>query len=434
MGSNTVQASKIITQRWPARYTLVIFMFVTFVIAWADRVGFSVATPKIMNTYGWSKTQMGIIGSAFVWGFVLFQLPAGWLADRLGGMRTMVGGVFFWSLTTIFFPLTTTLFSMGALRVLLGAGEITYPPSQIKMIARWFPERERPTVNGVCLAASSAGNFIPAPIAAWLLVAYNWHVVFYVFGLTGVLWSLWFWIFDSPKLELKLNEQVRLAEPEQQISAAASGKMHQKISWLRLMKIGPVWGLVLTYFAATYCFWLFVNWLPTYLVEARGFTFLKMGIYAALPYVVQGVAQIAAGWISTRLTSLGYSKNFCRKVVMGVCFGGASLCLISVAITLSPMMAVVYISGALALLGASYTPIFTMPIDMSSKWPGTIFGFVGTIGFFGGMIAPIVTGYIVDHTGSWHLAFYVAAAIALMGLIATLLFVSTEPIDAKLSV
>src|SRR5579883_265711 len=105
MGSNTVQASKIITQRWPARYTLVIFMFVTFVIAWADRVGFSVATPKIMNTYGWSKTQMGIIGSAFVWGFVLFQLPAGWLADRLGGMRTMVGGVFFWSLTTIFFPL-----------------------------------------------------------------------------------------------------------------------------------------------------------------------------------------------------------------------------------------------------------------------------------------------------------------------------------------
>lgn len=411
---------------WPTRYTLVVLMLFTFVIAWADRVAFSVATPKIMSTFGWSRTQMGIIGSAFIWGFVLFKLPAGWLADRYGGMKTMVGGILFWSLVTVFFPFTTTLFAMGALRLLLGIGEITYPPSQVKMIARWFPEKERPTVNGVCLAASSVGNLAATPLAAWLLVAYNWHRVFYIFGVIGILWGLGVWRWGAnPRTETNLNEQVH--QPE------SAGKQHDKISWLRLLKIGPIWGLVLVYFCVTYCFWVFLNWLPTYLVEARGFTFLKMGFYAAVPFVAQGVAQVAAGFISTKLSSRGFSKNFCRKVIMGVCFGGASICLIFVAITLSPILAVVYISAALAFLGASYTPIWTLPIDMSSKWPGTIFGFVGTVGFLGGTVAPIVTGYIVDHTGSWHLAFYLASAISLIGLVGTLLFVSTDPIDAKLT-
>lgn len=413
------------TKVWPARYTLVIFMLITYVVAWADRIGFSVATPKIMSEFGWSRTQMGVLGSAFIWGFVIFKLPAGWLADRYGGIKTMVGGILFFSTVTIFFPFTTTLLAMGTLRLLLGIGEITYPPSQVKLIARWFPEKERTTVNGIGLAASSVGNLAAAPVAAWLLVAYNWHIAFYIFGAIGIVWGLAVWLWSAnPKTEARLNEQV--SQPD------GGGKQHEKISWARLIKVPSVWGLVLVYFCVTYCFWVFLNWLPTYLVEARGFTFLKMGFYAALPYVAQGIAQVAAGWISTNLSARGYSKSFCRKTIMGVCFGGASICLILVPITLSPMLAVVYISAALAFLGASYTPIWTLPIDMSSKWPSTIFGFVGTVGFLGGTIAPIVTGYIVDHTGSWHLAFYVASTVSLVGLLGTIFFIRTDSIDSQL--
>ena len=123
----------------------------------------------------------------------MFKLPAGWLADRYGGMKTMVGGIFFWSVVTVFFPLATSRFAMGSLRLLLGIGEITYPPSQVNMIARWFPDRERPTVNGICLAASSVGNLAATPLAAWLLVAYDWHLVFYIFGAAGILWALGVW-------------------------------------------------------------------------------------------------------------------------------------------------------------------------------------------------------------------------------------------------
>jgi len=411
------------TRTWPTRYTLVVFMLMTYIVGWAVRVNFTVATPKIMHTFGWNKTQMGWVLSAFTWAFVVFKLPAGWLADRFGGMKTMIGGILFCSFITLLFPLTASIAGMTALRFLLGAGEITYPPSQVRLLARWFPDGERPKINGICLAASSVGNLGAGPLAAWLLVSNGWHSVFYVFGIFGILWAVAFWLWDAnPSTENRLND-------EHQVT---STKTKDKLSWARLLRLRTIWGLVIVYIAQTYCFWLFLNWLPTYLIEDRHFTFLKAGIYNALPAIAQGTAQIAAGWILTYLITRGFSKNFSRKAMMGVCFLGASLFLVLTAVTLSPMLAVLYISGALACLGACYTPIWTIPTDLTERWPGTVFGFIGTIGFLGGAVAPVVTGYIVDHTGSWHLAFYLAAAIAVVGFLATMFLVSTDSIDARL--
>jgi len=411
------------TTTWPTRYTLVVFMLVTYVIDWAVRINFTVATPKIMSAYGWNKTEMGVVLSAFTWAFVAFKLPAGWLADRFGGMKTMIGGILFCSFITLLFPLTANIAVMAALRFLLGVGEITYPPSQIRLLARWFPDGERPKVNGICLAASSVGQLTAGPLAAWLLVSQGWHSVFYAFGILGVLWAIGFWRWDAnPRTENRLNEQFLASAP----------RIRDKLAWSRLLRLRTVWGLVIVYISLTYCFWLFLNWLPTYLIEARGFTFLKAGLYSALPSVAQGAAQIAAGWLSTYLIARGFSKNFSRKLIMGVCFLGASLFLILIVVTLSPLLAVVYISASLALLGACYTPIWTLPTDLTVRWPGTLFGFIGTIGFLGGAVAPIVTGYIVDHTGSWHLAFYLASAISIIGFLATLFLVSTDSVDAEL--
>ena len=425
MNSESVSVSHVreVSGTWPTRYTLVIFMLVTYVIGWAVRINFTVATPKIMSAYGWNRTQMGMILSAFTWAFVVFKLPAGWLADRFGGMKTMIGGILFCSFITLLFPLSASIAVMAALRFLLGVGEITYPPSQVRLLSRWFPDNERPKINGICLAASSVGQLTAGPLAAWLLISYGWHMVFYAFGIFGILWAVGFWRWDAnPETENRLNEQYRVT----------ANKTTDKLSWRRMLRLRSVWGLVLVYICLTYCFWLFLNWLPTYLIEARGFTFLKAGFYSALPAVAQGGAQIAAGWISTYLITRGFSKNFSRKAIMGVCFLGASLFLILIVITLSPMLSVVYISASLAFLGACYTPIWTLPTDLTVRWPGTVFGFVGTIGFLGGAVAPIVTGYIVDHTGNWHLAFYLASAISVVGFLATMFLISSDSVDSQL--
>src|SRR5262249_38621290 len=156
--------------------------------------------------------------------------------------------------------------SMAILRFLLGVGEITYPPSQVRILARWFPDIERPRVNGICLAASSVGQIAATPLAAWLLVAYGWQMVFYIFGIVGVLWSVGFWRWAAtPANENRLNEQADLGR-------ASHSKANTKLHWRRLLRLRAIWGLVLVYISLTYCFWMFLNWLPTYLIEARGFT------------------------------------------------------------------------------------------------------------------------------------------------------------------
>jgi ACS family glucarate transporter-like MFS transporter len=424
-GSVSLSEVKVASAVWPARYTLVVFMLVAYVIAWSDRIGFSVSAPRLMGEFGWSRTQMGIALSAFTWGFTVFKLPAGWLADRFGGVRTMIGGILFWSVVTLLFPLTSSLLLMAGLRFFLGIGEITYPPSQIKILSRWFPDSERPKVNGICLAASSMANVLATPLAAGLLVAYDWHMVFFVFGGIGILWGLGLWRWSSnPETLSRLNEQSEIV--------AADDRSKTTLSWRRLLKLRVVWGLVAVYICLTYCFWMFLNWLPTYLIEARRFTFLQVGFYSILPAIAQGTSQIAVGWLSPYLLARGFSKNFSRKVIICGGFLGASVFMILVVVTLSPILAVVYIGASMALLGACYTPIWTIPTDLSAKWPGTIFGFAGTLGFLGGASAPIVTGYIVDHTGSWHYAFYLASAISLLGFLAAWLLVSTDSVDSRL--
>jgi MFS family permease len=423
--SISLEKTEALTRGWPTRYTLVILMFVAYLIAWSDRVNFSVAAPKIMETYGWSKTQMGFVLSAFTWGFVVFQLPAGWLADRYGGLKSMIGGILSWSVVTLLFPFSRGIASMSSLRFLLGVGEITYPPSQVKIVARWFPVSERSKVNGICLAASDAGVILATPLAAWLVV-YDWRLVFYCFGAAGILWGavIWFWS-ARPERENQLGEEVRLP--------AASTDAHSKLSFRRLVRLRTIWGLVLAWMCLTYCFWMFLNWLPTYLVEEQGLTFIRMGFYSVLPFIGKAIAQIAAGWVSTSLLARGFSKNFSRKVIICTGFLGAALCLVLTVFALSPPLAIAYISGAVALLGACWTSIWTIPSDLSARWPATIFGFIGTIGFLGSVAAPIMTGYIVDVTQSWNYAFYVAAALSVVGFLATWLLVSTDPIDDYLT-
>lgn len=424
-GSVSLSEVKAASAVWPARYTLVVFMLVAYVIAWSDRIGFSVAAPTLMREFGWSRTQMGIALSAFTWGFTLFKLPAGWLADRLGGIRTMIGGILFWSCMALLFPFATSLTMMAALRLLLGIGEITYPPSQIKILSRWFPDKERSKVNGISLTASDIANVVATPLAAWLLVAYNWRVVFYIFGGAGLLWglSLWRWT-SNPETINRLNEYSQVA--------GTGGTSKTRLSWRALLRLRALWGLVAVYVCLTYCFWMFFNWLPTYLVEVRRFSILQVGFYAILPAIAQGSSQIAVGWLSPYLMSRGFSRNFSRKVIICVGFLGASIFMTLVVVTTSPFLAVLYISASLALLASCYTPIWTIPTDLSSKWPATIFGFAGTIGFLGGASAPIVTGYIVDHTGTWHYAFYLASCISLIGFFAAWLLVSTDPVDSRL--
>lgn len=411
---------------WPARYTLVVLMFVAYLIAWSDRVNFSVAAPKIMETYGWSAAQMGFVLSAFTWGFVAFTFAAGWLADRYGGLNTLVGGILSWSAVTLLFPFSRGVASMVSLRFLLGVGEIMYPPAQIRILSRWFPERERARVNGICLAASDAGVIVATPLAAWLLVAYGWRTVFYIFGAIGIAWGVlvWKWGASSRTIQ-RLDEAV----PQRSTRDA-----HPKLPLRRLMRLRTIWGLVLAYVPLTYCFWMFLNWLPTYLVEEHGLTYIRMGVYATFPFFAKAAAQIVSGWVSTYLLANGYSKNFSRKSIICAGFLGASVCLVLTVFAFTPLLAVAYISGAVALLGACWTPIWTIPTDLSAKWPATIFGFVGTIGFLGSVAAPVVTGYIVDTTGSWHYAFLLAAALLMGGFFATWFLVSTDPIDERLDV
>lgn len=426
LGTPVTDWAQVLPKKWPARYTLVCLMFITYMIGWSDRVNLSVSVPVIQKEFGWSKTEMGVILSAFTWGFVIFKLPAGWLADKFGGLRTMTWGLFTWSLATLFTPFAASKWGLFTMRLLLGIGEITYPASQVAVITKYYPKTERSKVNGICLSASDVGSMLATPLAAWLLVLYGWRPLFYILGLVSILWAFVFYFWWK-----RLYQELQSSKFEDPTRQPTIDK--RPISWLGLLRLPSVWGLTLAYISLTYCYWFFLHWMPTYLVEERGFTILEMGFYAIAPYIGQGVFQILAGWVSASLISRGFSLNFSRKIIIYVGFLGGSLFMLIAGHTSSALLAVVFISLSIYFLASCWTSIWTIPSDMSSRHPAMIFGFAGSIGFLGSITAPIVTGYIVDTTGQWFYAFGIAAAMAFVGFVVTALLVSTDSIDEHLT-
>ncbi len=402
------------------RWSIVGLLFTASLINYFDRATISFALPLISTELHLGPEAKGLLLSAFFWSYALLQIPMGVLADRVN-LRWLYAAAFaLWSVSQGLMGLATGLGTLILFRMLLGVGEAIYLPGGSKIVSLLFRPAERGLPCGLFDAGTRTGLVIEGVLVPWMLIHYGWRASFSIVGFAALLWLVP-WFLTTPK-ELHGKAGGTTASTGQQGFAAALAALVTNRNLL---------GICLTFFCFDYYWYFLVNWLPDYLVTGRGLTILRAGLYAALPYFVFGASEPIGGWLADWLIRRGWSETRARKgVVTGAFLTG--LLLIPAARVNTPATAVALIIGG-CLVGLSTGNLLVIlqscaPPRAIGLWTG-VYNFIGNIA---GILSPLITGFLIERTGSYTPPFFLAAALIAIGPIALWSIVS-DLTDARAS-
>jgi sugar phosphate permease len=418
MGSETM-ADAASGQPSRGRWYVLLLISVMYLITYLDRVNISTAAPQISKEFGFDKVTMGFIFSAFVWAYALFQVPGGWLSDRFGARGVLTGVVAYWSIMTAATAAAFSGASFIVLRFLFGVGEAGAFPGATRAMQLWYPRRERGLVQGVTHSASRLGAAIAPPIVVLIMSEFGWRPVFYICGGTGLLWSLWWALSyrNLPEEHGPVNkaelELIRGRGPNGEINPPPMEKQ-TNVPWGTLVRSGNMWAIMFAYFTYVYCLWIFLSWLPSYLIEVRHFTLIKVGIFASLPLWAGVVGDTLGGLATDWLLKVTGSAKIGRRVVAIVGLLGCAACIVPAALTEDAYIAVYGLTASMFFLEFTIGPSCAVPMDTGGKYSGTVSGMMNMAGNFGGAISPIVFGYLAEG-GNWQAPFIVAAGLLVIG-------------------
>jgi len=388
-----------------ARWWVVFLLFAGTFINAIDRASLSTAAPNMMADLGIGPKMMGIALSAFFWFYMIMNIPAGGLADRYGAKRTLGWAAGFWSLCSALTGSATHFAHVLLARIGVGVGEAASFPVNARIVTNSFPVESRGTVVGCYTSGLRLGFAVTPVLMAWLMSRWSWRVAFYATGLGSLLWVV---LWGVTYREIK-------TEPE-------AGGADAGIPWLELLRNRTVLGLVCCKFFQDYLFYLFVTWLPGYLIMGRGFTIMKMGWYASLPWIAGLFAQPLVGAGSDWLIRRGVSATVSRKsIIIVLQLMAASV--VAAGYAADAMAAVWLLTLSVACESASTALLWATCTDVAPPFAaGSLAGIMNTAGALAGILAPTVTGFFVQVTGSFQEAlligsFMVVLAACAMGFI-----------------
>ncbi|MHA6799945.1 MFS transporter [Bounagaea algeriensis] len=395
------------------RTTMMVLLLLIGIINYVDRSTLAIANQPVQHDLGVSASTMGLLLGVFSWAYAFAQLPAGGMLDRWGPWKVLGGGLLLWSLAQALGGLAGNAKHLLVSRFLVGAGEAPTFPANAKVVATWFPQHARGAPIGLLNAASSLGPALAPPLLTWLMLAFGWRVMFLVAGAAGIVLAVvWFGAYrDRP--------------------AEAADEQHQPVSlreWLRLLRYRSTWGMVLGFSGVVYSIYLYLTWLPAYLAGERGLSLASTGLALILPYLVGAVGSLLSGTLGDVLTRRGVSSMTARKipVIGGLLLGG--LCTVPVALVPSTGLALTAITGAQFFLNVASGGGWAMASVAAEQRVVASLGSLQNFGgYFGGAFAPVVTGVLVDRTGSFVIALLAASAVAVLGALSYALLVR-EPV------
>ena len=406
------------------------FAFALAVVTYLDRICISAAAPFIMEELHLSLLQMSVVFSAFTLAYSLFEIPSGWLGDVKGPRRVLTRIVLWWSAFTMLTGAAQGLKSLVTIRFLFGAGEAGAFPNVARSFSRWFPVRERGRANGVMFLGSRVGGMLSAPIALLLVTRWGWRASFVFFGALGIVWATaWYaWYRDRPEEHPDVNadelawiRQDRGPEPPAtDVARPFKDRGHvEGTPWRALLASRNLYAICAMYFAFGYGLYFYFTWLPTYLIKVLGFSLLGGGLFAALPFLLAGIADLVGGWLTDYLART-------RGLRVARCHLGFAAFLTCAALVFASTLPVpsigkaVLLAVALASADLALGACWAAPIDIAPDHAGVITGFMNTLGNLGGMVGPLVVGYAVERWGSWNFAFYITAIVYACGAVAWL--------------
>ena len=400
-------------RRTRVRLLIVAMLFAATTINYADRATISIAGPDMAKELGLSPVQMGYVFSAFAWSYVLAQIPGGWLLDRYSVKWVYAAAVALWSGFTLvqgavgFFSGLTAVGLLSALRLAAGPPEARVFPANARIVAAWFPTRERGMASAFFNSAQYFATVLFTPLMAWIVHNFGWHHVFTSMGLLGLAFAVvWLRVVDSPKNHPSMNQAERDyieaggalldMDGQSRTRQGAAGRTLRQLLANRMLLgiyIGQYCITVLTYF--------FLTWFPVYLVKERGLSILQAGFAAVLPALCGFIGGILGGVISDLLLRRGFSLTAARKIPI---VGGMLLSMSIIGCNYVQADALVVGLMALAFFGKGIGALgWAVVADTSPRESGGLSGgLFNTFGNTAGITTPIAIGYIVQSTGSFN--------------------------------
>lgn len=369
-------------------------------INYVDRGNLATAAPLIKDELHLSSTQIGLLLSAFFWSYMPGQILAGWLAERINAYRTLALGLAVWSLATAATGLVSGFAALMVLRVILGIGESAAFPCSSKLLAQHLPQHQLGAANGLIGVGLALGPAFGTLFGGLLMARLGWREVFLLFGLASLVWLVP-WLLTTRRAS---------AEAAQIATGPAP-------SFLAILAKPECWGASLGHFANNYAFYFVISWLPLYLVKARGFSVAQMAGIGGVIYVVYALSSFSVGWLSDRWMQAGVSANRVRKttIIAGLCIVAAAMlaCVLGDA-----RMAVASLIVAGLGFGFGTPNIFAIGQTLAGPLAaGKWISVQNVAGSLAGIVAPIITGLVVDRTGQFYWAFVIAAGMAMLGVV-----------------
>ena len=383
-----------------------------YFITYMDRVNISSAVPVIQKELGYSMVTVGWILSSFRWGYALFQIPGGWLGDRIGPRRALALIVTWWSIFTSATALAWSATSMAGFRFLFGVGEAGAFPIATRSLSRWILPSERGFAQGITHAGSRVGAALTPSLVVFLMASYGWRMPFFAFGAIGLLWAaIWYWFYrDTPAEHAAVNR----AERDLLLSSIGGGRAShvRKVPWGRILQSSTLWTLSLMYFCYAYCISVYLDWFPKYLHDHRGFDLKQMGFYASLPLLAGTGGDLAGGWLSDYWAKRSGDLKTARRSVAVAGFLLAAGAILPATFTANPTVSVWYTCLAVFGLETTVGVSWAIPLDIGGDYAGSVSSVMNTCGNIGGAVSATILGYLVQAYG-WNVPFVVASALCL---------------------
>lgn len=400
------------------RWRIVFLLFIAGFINYLDRAALSVAAPAVAKDLQLSPANLGLIFSAFFFGYAVFNFIGGWAADRWGGKKVFSGAIFAWSVVCAATGLATGFASLLGLRIVFGMSEGPMATTINKMVNNWFPHRESATAFGFANCGLPLGGALAGPVIGYMSEAFGWRIAFVVIGCLGLVW-LAFWHFlttDKPAQHPKVSTAERqLIESDRAVSEA-TGSVQPLRHYLRQPAILAA---MISYFGYSYILFFFLTWFPSFLMMERGLSLKSMSLATVLPWILGFVGYGLSGWVSDRNYRRSGNALRARKQVLITCLGvaGAGVAMAGMVTTTA---------GALALMGCA---VFALYLSGSTYWaiiqdtiPGAKVGSVGgcvhAVANCAGIVGPAATGFLIQETQSFSSAFALAGGVALVSVFA----------------
>lgn len=418
----------------PKRYILAFMAFLGFANVYALRVNLSVAMIAMNSnhtfdnstlpvpTYHWDSELQGMILGSFFYGYIVTQIPGGYLANRFGGKYVFGFGILATGLLTLLTPacIYWNVLSLVILRIFEGVCEgVTYP-SIHAMWANWAPPLEKTKLATIAFSGSYFGTVISLPVSAALArTPLGWPSIFYVWGSVAILWFVaWSLIAKEAPVEHKSISQEELEYIHQNIGYGSEQTKSMKPPWFKILSSLPVWAIVMAHFTENWGFYTWLTELPTFMHDILKFNLQEAGFLAALPYLVMGLIVIGAGQLADFLRrNTDLSTTLIRKMFTSSAFFIQAIFMVAAGYLMTREAGITCITIGVGIGGFAWAGFSVNHLDIAPQYASVLMGISNTFATLPGIISPSITGHIVSHqlASEWHIIFYIAAIIYLLG-------------------